>query len=73
MPSLRACVRSHSFFRIEKRLRPLCVRALKRIFIMCDTDGDGAMCDAELNAFQQTCFNQPLTEDELQNVKQVRE
>ncbi|KAG1666031.1 hypothetical protein FOA52_006905 [Chlamydomonas sp. UWO 241] len=57
--------------RIDKRLRPLCVRALKRTFVMCDADGDGALCDAELNHFQQVCFNISLTDEELQNVKQV--
>lgn len=38
--------------RLEKRLRPLCVRALKRVFMMCDSDGDGALSDSELNGFQ---------------------
>uniref|UniRef100_A0A7R9VF32 EF-hand domain-containing protein n=1 Tax=Chlamydomonas euryale TaxID=1486919 RepID=A0A7R9VF32_9CHLO len=57
--------------RIEKRLRPLCVRALKRIFIMCDTDGDGALSDAELNGFQELCFKVALQDDELQNLKHV--
>lgn len=33
-------------------LRPQCVRALKRIFILCDHDKDGALSDAELNDFQ---------------------
>jgi len=38
--------------RFEKRLKVLCVRALKRVFVMCDVDGDSALNDAELNAFQ---------------------
>jgi len=33
-------------------LRPQCVKALKRIFILCDHDKDGALSDAELNDFQ---------------------
>nr|XP_029122675.1 mitochondrial Rho GTPase 1 isoform X2 [Elaeis guineensis] len=33
-------------------LKPRCVRALKRIFILCDHDRDGALSDAELNEFQ---------------------
>ena len=33
-------------------LKPRCVRALKRIFILCDLDRDGALSDAELNEFQ---------------------
>ncbi|KAJ9519229.1 hypothetical protein QJQ45_017887 [Haematococcus lacustris] len=57
--------------RLEKRLRPLCVRALKRVFVMCDKDGDGALCDPELNGFQLTCFGMALDEGELQNVKQI--
>ena len=49
----------------------LCLRALKRIFLMCDTNQDGSLSDFELNTFQQICFNAPLTEEELQSVKQV--
>nr|GMD40475.1 mitochondrial Rho GTPase 1-like [Ipomoea batatas] len=37
-------------------LRPRCVRALKRIFILCDHDRDGALSDAELNNFQVLYF-----------------
>lgn len=33
-------------------LRPRCMRALKRIFILCDLDMDGALNDEELNEFQ---------------------
>lgn len=58
--------------RLERRLKPLCIRALKRVFIMCDADRDGVLSDEELNRFQLTCFSMPLTEDELHNVKQVR-
>lgn len=36
----------------EQTLRPRCVRALKRIFTLCDHDMDGALSDAELNEFQ---------------------
>ena len=36
----------------SQTLRPRCVRALKRIFILCDHDTDGALNDAELNDFQ---------------------
>ena len=54
-----------------QKLRPLCARALKRIFMLCDTDGDGILNDAELNAFQVECFNAPLQPEELIGVKQV--
>lgn len=47
------------------------MRALKRVFVMCDADQDGALSDTELNSFQQICFNMALTDEELQNVKQV--
>lgn len=36
----------------SQTLKPRCVRALKRIFILCDHDKDGALSDAELNDFQ---------------------
>lgn len=39
----------------NQTLKPRCVRALKRIFILCDHDMDGALNDAELNEFQ-VCF-----------------
>ncbi|KAG0613574.1 hypothetical protein M758_6G112900 [Ceratodon purpureus] len=52
-------------------LKPRCVRALKRIFILCDRDKDGALNDAELNDFQVKCFNAPLQPSEIEGVKNV--
>ncbi|CAM6008327.1 unnamed protein product [Sphagnum balticum] len=52
-------------------LRPRCVRALKRIFILCDHDRDGALSDSELNNFQVKCFNAPLQPSEVVGVKKV--
>ncbi|KAJ8572911.1 hypothetical protein K7X08_009422 [Anisodus acutangulus] len=52
-------------------LKPRCVRALKRIFILCDLDRDGALSDAELNDFQVKCFNAPLQPSEIVGVKRV--
>ncbi|KAK1318288.1 Rac-like GTP-binding protein ARAC9 [Acorus calamus] len=52
-------------------LRPRCVRALKRIFILCDNDRDGSLSDAELNDFQVRCFNAPLQPSEIAGVKKV--
>ncbi|CAI9282217.1 unnamed protein product [Lactuca saligna] len=52
-------------------LKPRCVRALKRIFILCDNDRDGALSDAELNDFQVKCFNAPLQPSEIVGVKRV--
>ncbi|XP_064951042.1 mitochondrial Rho GTPase 1-like isoform X3 [Musa acuminata AAA Group] len=52
-------------------LKPHCVRALKRIFILCDHDRDGALSDSELNDFQVRCFNAPLQQTEIAGVKKV--
>ncbi|BBN06541.1 mitochondrial Rho GTPase 1 [Marchantia polymorpha subsp. ruderalis] len=52
-------------------LKPRCVRALKRIFILCDHDRDGALNDSELNDFQVKCFNAPLQPSEVVGVKKV--
>ncbi|XVF41940.1 hypothetical protein PTKIN_Ptkin01aG0321100 [Pterospermum kingtungense] len=55
----------------SQTLKPQCVRALKRIFILCDHDRDGALSDAELNDFQVKCFNAPLQPSEIVGVKRV--
>ncbi|KAL6636691.1 hypothetical protein ACP70R_024263 [Stipagrostis hirtigluma subsp. patula] len=52
-------------------LKPRCVRALKRIFILCDNDKDGALSDVELNEFQVRCFSAPLQPTEISGVKRV--
>ncbi|CAL8465634.1 g5170 [Coccomyxa elongata] len=52
-------------------LRPLCIKALMRIFSMCDADKDGTLNDAELNEFQVECFSAPLQPEELAGVKKV--
>ncbi|XVE73150.1 hypothetical protein DITRI_Ditri11bG0094100 [Diplodiscus trichospermus] len=52
-------------------LKPRCIRALKRIFMLCDHDMDGALSDAELNEFQVKCFNAPLQPAEIVSVKGV--
>ncbi|GAB2296859.1 Mitochondrial Rho GTPase 1 [Dionaea muscipula] len=52
-------------------LKPRCIRALKRIFIICDQDRDGALSDAELNDFQVKCFSAPLQSSEINDVKRV--
>ncbi|EEF49825.1 rac-GTP binding protein, putative [Ricinus communis] len=57
----------------SQTLKPRCVRALKRIFILCDQDRDGALSDAELNDFQVKCFNAPLQPSEIVGVKRVVE
>ncbi|XXG83501.1 hypothetical protein AAC387_Pa10g1241 [Persea americana] len=54
-----------------QNLKPRCVRALKRIFVLCDDDKDGALSDTELNDFQVRCFNAPLQPSEIVDVKKV--
>ncbi|ESQ32244.1 hypothetical protein EUTSA_v10003793mg [Eutrema salsugineum] len=55
----------------SQALKPRCVRALKRIFILCDHDRDGALSEAELNDFQVKCFHAPLQPSEIEGVKRV--
>ncbi|EFN55684.1 hypothetical protein CHLNCDRAFT_133936 [Chlorella variabilis] len=60
----------------SQKLRPLCAKALKRIFLLCDKDKasggcvrcDGVLNDGELNAFQVLCFNAPLQAEELEEM-----
>ncbi|KAF5820504.1 putative small GTPase, EF-hand domain pair, EF-Hand 1, calcium-binding protein [Helianthus annuus] len=55
----------------SQTLKPRCIRALKRIFILCDHDMDSALNDKELNEFQIKCFNAPLQPAEIVGVKRV--
>ncbi|XP_062085882.1 mitochondrial Rho GTPase 2-like isoform X1 [Humulus lupulus] len=55
----------------RQTLQPRCISALRRIFILCDHDMDGALSDAELNEFQIKCFNAPLQPAEIVGVKRV--
>ena len=53
----------------EGHLKPACVAALKRIFYLCDKDQDGYLNDQEMRDFQSKCFDKPLTDDDLENIK----
>lgn len=53
------------------QLKPACLRALRRIFKVCDVDKDGLLSDTEINAFQAKCFAAPLQQSELDGVKEV--
>lgn len=53
----------------EGHLKPACVAALKRIFYLCDKDQDGYLNDGEMREFQSKCFDKPLTDDDLENIK----
>uniref|UniRef100_A0A3P9HKS5 Mitochondrial Rho GTPase n=1 Tax=Oryzias latipes TaxID=8090 RepID=A0A3P9HKS5_ORYLA len=55
----------------KKDMKPLCVKALARIFKVSDLDNDGILNDNELNFFQRTCFNTPLEHQALEDVKNV--
>ncbi|XP_035516397.1 mitochondrial Rho GTPase 1b isoform X3 [Morone saxatilis] len=55
----------------KKDMKPLCVKALTRIFKVSDLDNDGILNDNELNFFQRTCFNTPLEPQALEDVKNV--
>ncbi|KAM6940030.1 mitochondrial Rho GTPase 1b isoform 1-T1 [Xenentodon cancila] len=55
----------------KKDMKPLCVKALTRIFKVSDLDNDGILNDNELNFFQRTCFNTPLEPQALEDVKSV--
>ncbi|KAK7277643.1 hypothetical protein RJT34_22658 [Clitoria ternatea] len=50
-----------------------CVRALRRIFVLCDHDMDGALNDEELNEFQVKCFITTLQPSEIAKVKSIVE
>ncbi|KAL5135012.1 Mitochondrial Rho GTPase 2 [Glycine soja] len=55
----------------SQALKDRCVRALRRIFVLCDRDMDEALNDTELNEFQVRCFNVPLQSSEIAGVKTV--
>lgn len=53
----------------EAALKPAAVSALQRVFHLCDKDKDGFWNDAEIHDFQLKCFEKPLGDDDLLNVK----
>ncbi|XP_062330464.1 mitochondrial Rho GTPase 2 isoform X1 [Osmerus eperlanus] len=55
----------------DKQLKPMCVRALSRIFCISDQDHDRILSDTELNCFQKSCFGNPLAPQALEDVKTV--
>lgn len=55
----------------EQSLTAAASSALRRIFKLCDKDGDGGLSDKELNDFQFTCFGVYLADKELEGVKTV--
>lgn len=55
----------------EHVLKPACVKALKRIFKLCDLNKDGVLDPAELNEFQRKCFDAPLQLQELEGIREM--
>ena len=52
-------------------LKPKCIRALQRVFTLCDLNGDGALDDHEINVFQLRVYGVPLSDQELGNLKKM--
>ncbi|KAF8827534.1 hypothetical protein HHX47_DHR4000397 [Lentinula edodes] len=52
-------------------LKAACVRALKRIFKLCDLNKDGILDAHELNEFQRKCFDAPLQLQELEGIREM--
>lgn len=47
---------------------------LRAVFARFDADGDGVLCDGELNAFAAACNDgEPFSPDELEEIKARRE
>lgn len=55
----------------ESTLKPACVSALQRIFYLCDHDQDGYLNDQEIHDFQFKCFEKPLVDEDLDQIKQT--
>ena len=55
----------------DKELTPKCRRALVHIFKLSDFDNDGLLSDQELNEFQTRCFDMPLTDVAIEEVKRA--
>ncbi|KAK4901543.1 ERMES complex Ca(2+)-binding regulatory GTPase gem1 [Elasticomyces elasticus] len=53
----------------ESTLKPVAVQALKRVFYLCDRDGDGFLNDKEIHDFQMKCFDKPLSDADLASIK----
>ena len=55
----------------NRSLRQSAIKALSHVFHAFDRDEDNCLNDEELNAFQVTCFNAPLHDDEISAIKRV--
>lgn len=53
----------------ESKLKPLALKALKRVFYLCDKDQDGYLNDKEFPALQKKCFHRTMDINELSMIK----
>ncbi|KAH9617280.1 hypothetical protein KSS87_004505 [Heliosperma pusillum] len=56
---------------VTKTLTPQYLKALKRIFRLCDLDRDGALSDVELKKFLVKCFPETFRPSTISNVKEI--
>eukprot|EP00049_Salpingoeca_infusionum_P028033 m.35795 g.35795 ORF g.35795 m.35795 type:complete len:629 (-) comp9923_c0_seq1:153-2039(-) len=56
-----------------RSLTPAFMKALRRVFVLCDEDKDNLLNDRELYNFQSSVFNTPLSSQELAEIKAVTE
>lgn len=52
-------------------LKPACVRALTRVFALCDSNEDAVLDDVELNKFQREVFGSPLLAVQITGIKNL--
>lgn len=54
----------------EALLKPAAITAIQRIFYLSDKDRDGYLSDEEIRAFQVKCFERPISDEDLLDLKQ---
>jgi mitochondrial Rho GTPase 1 len=57
---------------VARRMRCRAIRALNRIFDLCDEDRNGALNSDELRKFHLFAYGQSVTDAELKQTRQVR-
>jgi mitochondrial Rho GTPase 1 len=55
----------------KEQLQPDCVKALERVFRLCDFDLDGALADEEMDYFQERCFGKKLDKQQASDLKKL--
>ncbi|BAS86996.1 mitochondrial Rho GTPase 1 [Oryza sativa Japonica Group] len=59
------------FDKATRSIKPRCMMAFQQIFSLYDRDKDGAVSDAEMNAFLVRCFKVSLQPAEIADMKRV--